>query len=150
MLDHPLGSLYVIELYSFELPDAGAPEQLLRQLVVARRAVEHDQLLPADLGDLCRPLLREPVLGVHHQHQLVLVQGPALDIRVLHLPREPELYFLLQDHLQNVLRVSGPDRDRHPRVRRRETLQDRWQSVRAYPRRRPQREPPTRSTPKLP
>src|SRR5215208_4659848 len=48
MLDHPLGSLYVVELYRFELPDAGAPEQLLRQLVVARRAVEHDQLLSAD------------------------------------------------------------------------------------------------------
>src|ERR671916_252617 len=50
---------------------SGDPEEGLGELVVARRAVEHDQLLPADLGDLRRALFRKAVLGVHYQHELV-------------------------------------------------------------------------------
>src|ERR687894_2283685 len=95
VLDHPFGRLDVIELYRAELPDAGVPEEGLGELVVARRAVEHDQLLPADLGDRCRALLREAVLRIYHQYELVLVERHALYLRMVDLSREPEMHLLL-------------------------------------------------------
>src|SRR5919202_6238504 len=145
VFDHPLGSLDAVELYRLKLPDARVPEKRTRQLVVARGVVEEYELLAPDLRQLRRSLLCKAMLRVHHQHELVLVKRHALHLRVAHRPRQPELYLLLQNHLQNVLRVPGPHRDRHPGVRCREALQDRRQSVRAYPRRSSQGQPPARS-----
>src|SRR5918994_1627464 len=74
---------------------------------------------------------------------------PVLDLRMPHRPREPEVHILLQCHLQDVLRGPRAYGYRHPRIRRREPLPQPWQSVRPYPRRRPEHEPPSRSPTQL-
>src|ERR687889_1946546 len=123
VLDHPLGGLDIVDLYSSELPYAGVPEQGVRLLEVARVVVEEDELLLTDLGQARCTLPGEPVPWIYDEHQFVLIERQALDFGVAHRPRETELHLLLERHLEDRLGMPGPHRDRNPRMRRREPLQ---------------------------
>src|ERR671932_735556 len=90
----------VLDFYQGKIPRCHRgyhrrPEQRSRQLIVARRVVEEYKLLPPDLRQLRRSLLREAMLRIHHQHELVLVKRHAFYLWVAHCPRQAEMYLLL-------------------------------------------------------
>ena len=113
----------------------------LRQLEVARGAVEHHQPLAADLGQLDRAAARKAVLRIAHQHQLVLVQRKRVDVRVAQRAHQPDLDLVVEHHRQDLFGVAGAHGDVDARVQIREALQHGRQHVRAHRRRGAQRQP---------
>jgi hypothetical protein len=140
LLDHLLRGVDVVELHHASRNRSGAAEELVRQSVVARRAVEEDQLDVADPLRADRLLTDEGVVRVDDEHELVLVERCRLDLRVTQGPPEPDLHLLLEDEVEDLLGVPRPDRELHLWVRATEPGQDPGQDVGADSRGRPERE----------
>jgi hypothetical protein len=82
LADHLFRRVDVVELHDATGNDARLAEERARQVVVARRSVEQDQLLLTHLLDADLSRRGEAVAGVRDEDELVLVERHALDIRV--------------------------------------------------------------------
>src|SRR5919109_519099 len=140
LLDHLLRGVDVVELHDAARDGAGTAEELVRQPVIARRAVEEDQLHVADLLGADRLLLGEAVLRVDDENEVVLVERRRLDLRVAERTAESEVDLLLEDELEDLFRVARANRQLDPRMCPAEAGQDPRQDVRADRRRRTERE----------
>ena len=109
--------------------DARLAEERARELVVARRAIEEDQLLLAELVHRDLAARGERMPGARDEHQLVLEERDALDVGMAERPDEADLHLLAQDELEHLLGVPGPHRELHVRIGRVEALEDRRQEV---------------------
>ena len=63
--------------------DPGLEEERVRELVVARRAVEEDEVLLRQLGELRLAANGERMRRVDDEHERVLVERELLDVRVV-------------------------------------------------------------------
>ncbi len=136
--DHLLGRVDVVELHHAPRRDSGLEEHRVRQLVVARRAVEENELLVGEVGeahDVARRVRR-----VHDEHELVLVERELLDVGIVEGAEQPDGDLVALDELDHLLGVAGAHRDLNARVRLGEPFEDRGQRVGRDDRRRADRD----------
>ena len=119
--------------------DPGLEEQRVRQLVVARRAVEEHKncsaarsATPHDVTGGCD--------GVHDEHELVLVERELLDGGVVEGTRQPDGGLVALHELDHFLGMAGAHGEPDVGVRLGEALEDRRQRVRRDDRRRADRD----------
>ena len=99
--------------------------------VVARRTVEHDQLLTRDLGHRDRLPFREGVVRRAYQDEVLRVKRAQLEVRVADRSPEPDLHLVTKHELDHVFGVAGPHRNLDAGVRGDELLEHLGQHVRA-------------------
>ncbi len=116
-------------------------EEGARQVVIARRAVELDELLVSQVLHADPALSGERVAGLDNENEAILVERGAHDLRVLQGAHEPERHLLAQDEIEDLLRVAGAHADRDPRVALRESFQQRREHIGRHRRRSPDGEP---------
>jgi hypothetical protein len=130
LLHHLLRRVDVVQLHHAFRLDAGAAEERIRQLRVARSAVEQDELLLGHLVEADRSVSREPVPRVGDENQPVLVERRRRDVGVSQRPHQAQVDVLAKDELQDLLGVSRLHADADARVGDGEALQDRGEHVR--------------------
>src|SRR5947209_6858729 len=96
-LDHLFGRLDGVELHQAAEAHSGRKKRSLRDLVVAGRAVEHDQLLRGHLGHRDVGELGERMIWRAHQDQVLGVEGAQLQVWVPDGTPKADLDFVAQD-----------------------------------------------------
>ena len=78
----------------------------------------------ADLRNVDRSRHGEWMVRSGNQEELVLVERPAADPRVVELPDDPELDLAASHEIDDLFRVAGPNEQAHVRVTLREADED--------------------------
>ena len=106
-LDHLLRGVDRVQLHDGVGLHPGRAEERVRELGVARRAVELDELLARDLLQPDLPALGEAVGRVADEHEPVLVERRRDDVGVAQDARQPEVDLLAQDEVEHLLGMAG-------------------------------------------
>ena len=109
--------------------------------MVARRAVELDELLLSQVLHADAALAGERVAGLDDEDETILVERRAHDVGVLKGAHEAERHLLPQDEVEDLLRVAGAYADQDAREALREALQERGKDVGRHRGRGSDREP---------
>src|SRR3989442_4539692 len=105
-LDHLFGRLDGVELHQAAEAHSGRKKRSLRDLVVAGRAVEHDQLLRGHLGHRDVGELGQRMIWSADEIKVSGVEGAQLEVWVLNATTKADLYFVAQAQLEQVFRMT--------------------------------------------
>src|SRR5439155_124085 len=90
--DHLLRGLHVVELDDALGYDTGLPHERARELVVAGRAVEQDEVVLRQLLEPDTAAARERMVSADDEQQLVVEQRNELGLRMADGPADAELH----------------------------------------------------------
>jgi hypothetical protein len=97
--------------------------------VIARRAVEEDDLLVRDLLESDATGAGEGMDGIDDEDQPVLVERDADDVAVMERAHQTDVHLFAQDQLEDLLRMAGSNAHRYARVRLRKALEQSGKDV---------------------
>ncbi|GAC1642412.1 MAG: hypothetical protein NVS9B11_10870 [Candidatus Dormibacteraceae bacterium] len=93
----------IVELHHATQSDPGGEEGGLSDLVVARRAVEHDQLLGGNVGHRDGAPIRERVIRGADEDELLGMERPQLQVWMVDGSAEADLHLVVKNKVGDVL-----------------------------------------------